>query len=162
MRAAGALLLLTGAGLWCLLRRREGLLPVRVGRALLADLAVLRYQIQVRRTPLPELLEGTLNRGPGAAYLWGPLLARLREGGASLPRCWGASTEGLPPPLGRMLAPLGPLLPAGGETLAAAVEETREELTRFLREETARQAAQGRITAALSLAGASLLILVLL
>ena len=61
-----------------------------------------------------------------------------------------------------MLAPLGPLLPEGGEALTKAVEETREELTGFLREETARQASQGRVTAALSLAGASLAILVLL
>ena len=56
---------------------------------------------------------------------------------------------------------MGPLLPEGGEVLAGAVEETREELTRFLREETVRQATQGRITAALSLAGACLAILVL-
>ena len=54
MRLIGALLLLGGAGLWCLLRRREGMLPVRVGRALLEDLAVFSYQIRVRRTPLPE------------------------------------------------------------------------------------------------------------
>ena len=63
--------------------------------------------------------------------------------------------------MGKLLLPLGTLLPEGGEALAAAVGETREELTRFLREETARQATQGRITAALSLAGACLAILVL-
>ena len=118
MRLMGALLLLGGAGLWCLLRRREGMLPVRVGRALLEDLAVFSYQIRVRRTPLPELLEEVLAQGLGAEYLWRPL--------------------------------------------AQAVEETREELTGFLREETARQASQGRINAALSMAGACLAILVLL
>ena len=87
MRLIGALLLLGGAGLWCLLRRREGMLPVRVGRALLEDLAVFSYQIRVRRTPLPELLEEVLAQGLGAEYLWRPLAERLAEEGASLPRC---------------------------------------------------------------------------
>ena len=50
----------------------------------------------------------------------------------------------------------------GGERLAEAIEETREELTRFLRAERERQAAEGRVTAALCLSGASLLILVLI
>ena len=162
MKILGSLLLLGGAGLWCLMRRREGMLPVRIGRALLADLAVFSYQIRVRRTPLPELLEDTLTEGLGAEFLWKPLAKRLAEEGTSPPRCWRESVQALPPPLGKMLAPLGPLLPEGGEVLTKAVEETREELTGFLREETARQASQGRITAALSLAGASLAILVLL
>ena len=139
MKLLGALLLLGSAGAWSLLRRREGQLPLRLGRALLEDLAVFRYHVQVCRTPLPELLEEV-----------------------TLPRCWSRAVRTLPPPLGKLLAPLGPLLPAGGETLAAAIEETREELTRFLREETARQAAQSRITTALCLAGASLTILVLI
>ena len=162
MKLLGALLLLGGAGLWCLTRRREGMLPVKIGRALLADLAVFSYQIRVRRTPLPELLEDVLADGLGADVLWKPLAERLGVEGASLPRCWRESVQALPPPLGKLLAPLGPLLPEGGETLTEAVEETREELAGFLREETARQASQGRITAALSLAGASLAILVLL
>ena len=51
---------------------------------------------------------------------------------------------------------------AGDETFSRAVEETREELTGYLRAETARQASQGRITMALCLAGAGLVILVLL
>ena len=61
----------------------------------------------------------------------------------------------------RYLAPLGPLLPAGGERLAAAIEETREELAGFLRAETARQASRGRVTAALCLSGACLLMMML-
>ena len=162
MKILGSVLLLGGAGLWCLMRRREGMLPVKIGRALLADLAVFSYQIRVRRTPLPELLEDVLTDGLGADHLWKPLAMQLAEEGASLPRCWRESVQALPPPLGKLLAPLGPLLPEGGETLTEAVEETREELAGFLREETARQASQGRITAALSLAGASLVILVLL
>ena len=161
MKLLGALLLLGSAGAWSLLRRREGQLPLRLGRALLEDLAVFRYHVQVCRTPLPELLEEVLTDGPGADRLWRPLGGFLEEG-ETLPRCWSSAVRTLPPPLGKLLAPLGPLLPAGGETLAAAIEETREELTRFLREETARQAAQSRITTALCLAGASLTILVLI
>ena len=48
------------------------------------------------------------------------------------------------------------------EILEHTLAETREELTRFLRAERERQAAEGRITAALCLSGASLLILVLI
>ena len=161
MKLLGALLLLGSAGAWSLLRRREGQLPLRLGRALLEDLAVFRYHVQVCRTPLPELLEEVLTDGPGADRLWRPLGGFLEEG-ETLPRCWSRAVRTLPPPLGKLLAPLGPLLPAGGETLAAAIEETREDLTRVLREETARQAAQSRITTALCLAGASLTILVLI
>lgn len=162
MKLLGALLLLGSAGAMSLLRRREGQLPLRLGRALLEDLAVFRYHIQVCRTPLPELLEEVLTEGPGADRLWRPLRAVLKKERDSLPQCWSGAVRLLPPPLGKLLAPLGPLLPAGGEPLAAAIEETREELTRFLREETARQAAQSRITTALCLAGACLVILVLI
>lgn len=161
MKPAGAALILWGAVWLWLRRRRETMEPIRAGRAVLADLAVLRYQVCVLRKTLPQLLEETLADRP---WLWRPLLVRLRaaEGaGTSLPECWRQATETLPPPLGRILDPLGPLLGAGGERLAAAIEETREELARFLREETAQQADRGRITAALCLSGALLLILVL-
>ena len=162
MKLLGALLLLGSAGAWSLLRRREGQEPLRLGRALLEDLSVLGYHIRACRTPLPELLEEVLTDGPGAERLWKPLGTRLGEEGESLPRCWHMAVRTLPPPLGKLLSPLGPLLPVGGEPLAAAIEETREELTRFLREETARQAARSRIVTALCLAGACLVILVLI
>jgi len=123
---------------------------------------VFRYQIQVRRTPLPRLLAEVLTDGLGAERLWTPLSDLLARDGASLPDSWQTAVRNLPPPLDRLLAPVGPLLCAGGEPLARAVEETREELTSFLREETARQASRSRVTAALCLGGASLLILVLL
>ena len=163
MWGVGAALFLLGAAGGYLLRRREQLLPIRLARALLEDLAVLDYQIRFCRTPLPVLLEGM--EGLGAQWLWRPLEAALElasETGESLSDCWSKAAEGLPPPLGRYLAPLGTMLPAGGERLSAAVEETREELTGFVGEETARQAHQGRITAALCLSGACLLILVLI
>ena len=161
MRGAGAVLILWGAAALFLQRRREELLPLRLGRALLEDLAGEHRQVRVCRTPLPRVLSEHLAEGLGAVWLWRPLLERL-GGEEGLPRCWRAAVRALPPPLDRLLAPLGPLLPEGGETLEAAIEETREELTGFVRAEAARQAGQGRITAALCLSGACLLILVLL
>jgi hypothetical protein len=161
VRGAGAVLILWGAAALFLQRRREELLPLRLGRALLEDLAVLACQVRVCRTPLPRVLSEHLAEGLGAVWLWRPLLERL-GGEEGLPRCWRAAVRALPSPLDRLLAPLGPLLPEGGETLEAAIEETREELTGFVRAEAARQAGQGRITAALCLSGACLLILVLL
>lgn len=159
MRALGAILVLLGAAAGYLLRRREQLLPVRLGRALLEDLAALDYQIRFCRTPLPALLAGM--EGLGACWLWRPLAEAL-ERSEGLPGCWASVSAGLPPPLDRYLAPLGGMVPAGGACLSAAIEETREELAGYLREETARQAQQGRVTAALCLSGACLLILVLL
>ena len=161
MKLAGAALLFFSAGSWCLLRRREGREVLALARALLEDLAVLGYRVRLCRTPLPELLEEL--EGPGADRFWTPLLERLRQAeGNTLPQCWAAAAAGLPEPLERILAPLGDLLSVGGARLDKAVEETREELTGFLREETARQANQGRVHAALCLSGACLTVLVLL
>ena len=163
MKWLGAVLVLWGALEGFLLRRRERLLPLRVGQALAEDLEVLRCGVCLCRAPLPEILEHNLAEGAGARYLWGPLAALLSEAGErSLTGCWRQAAAGLPAPLRRILAPLGTLLPTGGERLAEAIEETREELTRFLRAERERQAAEGRVTAALCLSGASLLILVLI
>ena len=162
MKLLGAALLLASAGLWSLLRRRERMLPLEIGRALLEDLAVLRYQIQICRTPLLEVLADRLPDGPGRRWLWKPLSDLLACEGAALPACWQAAADGLPGPLDRLLAPIGPLLPAGGEIFARAVEETREELTGFIRAEHIRQVQSGRLSAALCLSGACLLILVLI
>ena len=139
MKVLGALLILLGAGGCCFLRRKEGQLPLKIGRALLDDLAVLRCQICVRRMPLPQILEETLSEGMGAQWLWGPLSESF-AGENSLPQCWSRTVERLPDPLGRILAPLGQMLPQGGQRLGEAIEETREELSRFLRAETVRQA----------------------
>lgn len=165
MRALGTVLvLLGGVGLWMQLRR-EALRPIRVGRAILSDLALLRLEVCTRRRSLPELLETTLDQGLGAETLWRPLGERIRRGrgaGESLPACWAGAVEALPVPLGSILAPMGPLLPAGGERLGAAIDETREELTRFLQTEEERQGQAGRLTAGVCLSGACLLILVLI
>lgn len=163
MRWLGALLVLAGAGGGWLLTRRESLGPQRLARALLVDLGVLADGVCCLRRPLPDILREDLREGEGAVWLWRPLLAALEgETGRSLPGCWAGAAGALPAPLDGMLAPLGPLLPAGGEALRRAIEETREELTGFWREERARQAASARLTAAVWLSGACLLILVLI
>lgn len=166
MSALGALLVLWGAGGLYVLRRRQDMLPLRLGRALLEDLAVLRRQICLCRAPLPAILAKELCRGPGAQALWESLARRLERAqageGVSLSRCWTAAVRELPQPLGELLAPLGPLLPAGGGALARAIDETREELTRYLRREQERQSMAARLTAAACLSGAALVILVLI
>ncbi len=165
MRAMGTVLVLLGAAGAYLLRRRQELRPLQVGQALLGDLAVLRFAICVRRMPLPRVLGENLSQGPGGEALWGPLLAKLRENrgqGVLLYCCWDSTVVALPGELPRILAPLGPLLPAGGERLGAAIDETREELAAYLRAERVKQAQEGRLTAGLCLAGACLLILVLI
>ena len=85
MRGAGAVLILWGAAALFLQRRREELLPLRLGRALLEDLAVLACQVRVCRTPLPRVLSEHLAEGLGAVWLWRPLLERL-GGEEGLPR----------------------------------------------------------------------------
>ena len=160
MKLAGAALVFLSAGSWCLLRRREERAVLTLARALLEDLAVLSGPVGLRRVPRRELVVGL--GGRGAVGFWRPLLERLGREEASLPRDWAAAAAALPEPLGRMLAPLGTALPAGGARLERAVEETREELAGWMREETARQADRGRVRAALCLSGACLAVLVLL
>ena len=157
MRVLGAALLLAGAGWYCLARRREECLRLRLARALREDLLALRTGVCLRRDSLPRILE-ELGRSPARA-LWDALAAGLREEGV-LP--WTRALEALPEPLGGILAPLGPLLAQGGGELAGAIEEAREELSGFLRTERERQAERSRVRAALSLAGACLAILVLI
>lgn len=160
MKLLGALLVLGGAAGCFVQRRRQDMLPLRIGQALLGDLEILRYQVCACRTPLPLILERELCRGIGAEVLWQPLSRALER--EALPGCWEEAAQALPQPLGRILSPLGPLLPIGGEALGRAIEETREELTRVLRAERERQAMAGRLTAAVCLSGACLLILVLI
>lgn len=162
MKLLGTLMVFAASGGLFLLRRREALRPLRLGRAVLNDLAIFRFQIQVCRRPLPEILDVYLDAGPAAGALWRPLRILLSEKRDPLPVCWRKAVQGLPPEIRKLLEPLGTLLPAGGDALAKAIEETREELTGFLREESARQASQGRVSAALCLAGSCLAVLVLL
>ena len=92
MRGLGALLVLAGSGMAWVLHRREATLAMRLGEALLEDLAVLRYHVCVCRDPLPEILGKRLDSGLGAERFWRPLLDRL---GAekSLASCWAEAAE---------------------------------------------------------------------
>ena len=161
MRGTGALLILLGSAMAWVLHRRETTRAMRIGEALLGDLAVLRYHVCVCRDPLPEILGTQLCGGLGAEHFWGPLLDRLEEE-KPLALCWAEAAGALPAPLDRMLAPVGPMLAAGGGLAERSIEETREELTRFIRAEHIRQVQSGRLSAALCLSGACLLILVLI
>ena len=161
MRALGAALVLLGGGMAWVLHRREATLAMRLGEALLGDLAVLRYHICTCRDPLPEILGRRLGEGLGSVWLWRPLLDRLGTE-RSLADCWAEAAGALPEPLDRMLSPIGPLLAAGDALAERAIEETREELTGFIRAEHVRQVQSGRLSAALCLSGACLLILVLI
>ena len=96
MKWLGAVLVLWGALEGFLLRRRERLLPLRVGQALAEDLEVLRCGVCLCRAPLPEILEHNLAEGEGARYLWGPLAALLSEAGErSLTGCWRQASRTL-------------------------------------------------------------------
>ncbi len=161
MKLAGAVLVLLGGGLGYGLCRRQATLAMRVGEALLGDLAVLSYHVCVCREALPVILAEYLGEGLGAVWFW-KRLGEALGGERDLAACWAGAAAALPPPLDRMLLALGPLLAAGDELLRRGIEETREELTGFLRAERAKQTQEGRMTAALCLSGASLLILVLI
>ena len=119
MSALGALLVLWGAGGLYVLRRRQDMLNRYTYRALLEDLAVLRRQICLCRAPLPAILAKELCRGPGGP---GPLGAPWpgswsgprRERGSPSPGAGRRQSGSCPSRWGELLAPLGPLLPAGG------------------------------------------------
>lgn len=157
-----ALILWAAAQLW-LTQRQRLLAPLRLAEALRGDLALLKGRCCTGAVPLPAILERELTHGPGAAALWRPLLAALRQEEApALSSLWRQLTDPLPPPLDRLLAPLGPLLSLGGQGLSRVIDETREELTGFIRAERRRQAAAQRLCAALCFSGAALVILVLI
>ena len=161
MRGLGAALILLGSAMAWVLHRREATLAMRLGEDLLGDLAVLSYHVCTCRDPLPEILGTHLLGGRGETYFWGPLLDKLGTE-KPLAACWAEAAGALPPPLDRILAPVGPLLAAGGGLTERAIEEAREELTGFIRAEHVRQVQSGRLSAALCLSGACLLILVLI
>ena len=128
---------------------------------------MLRRQICLCRLPCPPFWQRSCVAGRGPRPFWEPLARQLERAqageGVSLPPVLGRRQSGsCPSRWGKLLAPLGPLLPAGGGALARAIDETREELTRYLRREQERQSMAARLTAAACLSGAALVILVLI
>ncbi len=163
MRGMGCGLILWAAARLWLAQRQRLLEPLRLAEALRRDLALLKGRCCAGQLPLPSVLERELTHGPGAAVLWQPLLSALRQEEApALSPLWQQTTDLLPPPLDRLLAPLGPLLSLGGQGLSRAIDETREELTGFIRAERQRQAGAQKLCAALCFSGALLVILVLI
>lgn len=163
MKLLGCGLILWAASRLWLAQRQRLLSPLRLAEAIHSDLALLKGRSCAGGLPLPAILAHDLTEGPGAAALWQPLLAALtREEPPPLPQLWRGLTRALPPPLDRLLAPLGPLLTLSGQGLSRAIDETREELTGFIRAERQRQATAQKLCAALCFSGAVLVILVLI
>ena len=166
MRLMGAVLVFCGA-LWGYMKyRAQVMLPLRVGRALVGDLAVLRSGVCGSRRPLPAILARELSEGPGARYVWIPFqiaLACSAEGeGVTVRDCWTHTVDGLPPPLSAWLLPLGPLLGTGGEALGQAIDEVREELLCYVRIGEEKRSEQLKLSAALCFSGACFVVLILL
>ncbi len=147
---------------WLNIRERM-LAPLRLAEALLEDLAILKSGICTGQLPLPRILERDLAGSPAAEALWRPISLALQQRTAtSFPCVWQQQASTLPLPLDRILRTPGSLLQEGGSNLARAIDETREELTGFIRTERQKQAASRKVSAALCFSGALLLILVLI
>ena len=163
MKLLGAAMILFGTMGTFLLWRERSLEPIRVGEALLRDLAVLERCICRRQMSLPAITGAVLRESAAAQRIWTPLHVLMTEGEKEgLSACWQIACGNLPSQLQPILSPLGPLLPEGGQALHRAINETREELTGFLRAQRQRQTEDSRLGGAVSMASACLLILVLI
>ena len=163
MKLLGSILILWSAGICCYFRRLEGKRLILLGDAILGDLAVLKSRVCTSCIPLPQLMERELAQSLASRQLWKPFYRLLLERkDMGVEACWKEIAVQLPSPLDRLLAPVGAMFTRGGEPLERAINETREELTEFLRSERQRRAAADKLTAALYLSGAGLMILVLI
>lgn len=162
MKTVGAVLILLGAMGGYARYRQQRMLFLRLGRALVNDLAVLKREICVCRRTLPGILEQDLCRGAGAEYLWKNLSILMVDRTRGLENCWIMAARELPERLSERLVSLGPLLREGGETLGRAIDEAREELLEDLRGEERRNASSMRLAGAAFISGACFLILVLM
>lgn len=159
MKAAGILLIVFSAVWGYLVYRRSALQALRLIRALEEELGVLRCQICVYRRSLPAILDGELCRGVGGKFLWTPLSKRLRVGEGTIGECWERTVATLPREIAVRLSPLGSLLSIGGESLARAIDEVREELLLLERDRQERQKVDLRLSAAVCFSLAALFIL---
>lgn len=163
MKLTGCVLLLWAAGTGWNSARRQKQEALALAQALWEDLAVLKSRVCTGNLPLLQVLEQHMGQSIGTAALWHPLQLMLkRRTSPSLSLLWQEQAGTLPRPLGRILSPLGPMLREGGSALGRAIDETREELTRFIRTEHQKQAAEQKLSAALWFSGAALMILVLI
>ena len=147
MKALGAVLTVVGAFLGFMQFRRQSVSDLKLGRALVCDLAVLKREICISRRTLPSICLAFRKSRTGAVF-WEPLGRSLEMGGIPVQNCWETMTGRLPDNCAVRLAPLGPLLGDGGVILAKAIDEVREELLRDLID------AERNISLSMRLAGA--------
>ena len=160
MKSLGVVLTLAGAFLGVFQFRRQSLTELRLGRALLCDLAVLKREICISRKTLPSICMGFGSTTSGQAF-WEPLGVALKERGMPVQKCWESITGQLPERLAVRLAPLGALLGDGGTVLAGAIDEVREEMLRDLSDAERSLSLTMRLVGAGCFSGAAFLILML-
>lgn len=161
MKLIGATLIILGAALGYLVRRRSAAQRLQLLRALADDLPLLQWKVCVQRCPLPDILADDLNDGISGELLWRPLAQRLAQASENFSVCWVQTLDELPVMIAQRLAPLGKLLPIGGDALSVVIDEVHRELLRLVQEEEKRQQLTLRLSAAMSFSAAALLILVL-
>lgn len=159
MRIMGAALILLGAVYGYLVYRRSAIRTLELLRSLADDLPLLRCKICVHRCALPTILTEDLGRGISGVCLWLPLAQRIAKRRDSLSVCWEQTMDELPLLVAQRLAPLGKLLPVGGDALSKAIEEVHRELLHLAREQEEQQQIKLRLSAAVSVSAAVLLIL---
>lgn len=166
MKTVGALLIFLSALCGYLRCRYKAMLPLKLARALVADLAVLRNSVYISRRPLPFILAEDLREGLGAEYLWKPfgtLLGCASDGaGSTVRESWIQAVWQLPVPFSSWLLPLGPFFSAGGNSLAQVIDEIREELICYIRAGEKQCSDQLKLSAALYFSAACLVVLILL
>ena len=159
MKALGCLLIVLGAGAFCLFRESEEARLLAWGDAMLSDLSRLRREACAVRRPLPQILETALCPTPLTGRAWQALLLGLDEEGEM---AWERFERAVPSCFAPALMPLGSHLATGGEDLARAIDETREELASHLHRERSERAQRTKLRCALSFSAAALVMLVLI
>ena len=160
MKLMGTVLILLGAVYGYLVYRRSAMRIPELLRSLADDLPLLRCKICVHRYSLPAVLTEDLGHGISGVYVWLPLAQRLAQKQNSFSACWEQTMDELPILVAQRLAPLGKVLPVGGDTLSKAIEEIHRELHQLAREQEERQRVKLRLSAAVSFSAAALLILI--
>ncbi len=160
MKLMGAVLILFGAAYGNYAYRRSAMWTLHLLRSLADDLPLLQCRICVQRCLLPAILAEDLCHGLGGKHLWVPLAERLARARDPFSLCWEQTMDELPPLIAQRMAPLGKLLPVGGDMLGNAIEEVHRELLLLAREQESRQGVNLRLSAAVSFSAAALLILI--
>lgn len=160
MKVLGVVLTVLGAFLGVGQFRRQSLSELRLGRALTYDLAVMKREICISRRTIPAICLALQEGGAGEIF-WEPLRDSIEKRDMPVQNCWEAVTRQLPDRFSVRLAPLGPLLGAGGADLGKAIDEVREELLQDLRAAEQNMSASMRLACAVCFSGACFLILML-